>query len=500
MIKTGVVDKKYLLCLWAALYLGFLPLPDLSGQITSTTADHVDTLSYLAGNNARDPLFVFYQQDQILKPGTLTATYPGGGTFNFDWSKYNPSIDGFDPVFSSESGTVSSTVSNLDEGGYRVRIWDGTGTDLTLMSWVMLDHLRDSVAQTPDGMLPGYLYTCDIVAVSGYVFPDTLVYYDLLSHESISRPLDFSFRWTSDNADLDIPNDTIVLRPNISYNPPYKDTEYYLTVTDEFGMSAVDEVFYESIQTKAEFSAEYMDKVTGEYDPDLSGEWSADRGSLDAMLEVRFINLSQNGESYYWVFLDTLGGVQVSETTYDLETIPEFTYQKADRYYYPYMISTSAENCTDTFRLEGGIHVVPSQLVIPNVFSPNGDGINDFFVFKHQSLESCKVTIVDRSGKVVYKRKIDDIYSWEGWDGNLHESNRQAPEGQYYFVVQAMGYDGLEYRDPTIIDKWKGNVSTGGLGGSTGGSTGGTNPDGTEAESNTLYTGWLYLYRNKGGF
>jgi gliding motility-associated-like protein len=496
MIRNRAVDKKYPLCMAAGLIIALFSFQEAAGQITSATADHVDTLGYLPGNTARDPLFVFYQHDDVYKPGTLTASYPGGGTFNFDWSKYNPSINGFDPSFSSESGTAASTVNNLDNGGYRVRIWDGSGTDITLMSWVFLNHFRDSVAQTPDGMLPGYLYTCDIVALAGFVFPDTLEYYDLLSHDLISKPLEFSFRWTSDNQDLDIPNDSIVLRPNISYKPPYKDTEYYLTATDEFGMTDVDEVFYESIQTKAEFSLEYLDKVTGEYDPELTGEWSADKGSLDAMLSVRFINQSQNGDSYYWVFLDSLGGQLESETTYDLETIPEYTYKKADRYYYPYMISTSEENCTDTFRLEGGIRVVPSQLAIPNVFSPNGDGINDRFVFKHQSLESCKLTIVDRNGKVVYKRKIEDIYSWDGWDGNMHNSNRRAPEGQYYFVVEAMGYDGVEYRDPTIIDKWRGNAGNSGLGGT----TGGTNPDGTDAEPNTLYTGWLYLYRNKGGF
>ena len=183
------------------------------------------------------------------------------------------------------------------------------------------------------------------------------------------------------------------------------------------------------------------------------------------------------------------------ETTYDLETITEYTYEAADKYYYPYMISSSEENCTDTFRLEDAIHVVRSQLVIPNVFSPNGDGINDFFVFKHQSLQSCKVSIVDRTGKVVYKRKIDDIYSWDGWDGNLLDSNRSAPEGQYYFVVEALGYDGVEYQDPTIIDKWKGNSGSSGSSGS-----GGTDPDGNATASNQLFTGWLYLYLNIKGF
>ena len=496
MTPAGAVDKKYLLGLAVGMILALFSLQETLAQISSTTADHLDTLSYLAGNPARDPIFVFYQEEGLSKPGSLTASYPGGGNFNFEWRMYNPAINGFDPAFSTESGTTSSTVNNLDNGGYRVRVWDGVGIDITYMSWVMLDHLRDSVVQTSEGTLPGYLYTCDIVALAGYVFPDTLVYYDLLTNQMITRPLSFSFKWTSDNEDLDIPNDTTILGPNISYNPPYKDTEYYLTATDEFRMTAVDDVFYESIQTKAEFSVEYHDKVTGEYSADLNGEWSADKGSLDAMLTVRFLNLSQNGATYDWTYLDTVGGILEQETTYDLETITEFTYEAADKYYYPFMISSSEENCTDTFRLEEAIHVVPSQLVIPNVFSPNGDGINDYFVFKHQSLEFCKLTIVDRNGKVVYKRKIEDIYSWDGWDGNLHDSNRKAPEGQYYFVVEGMGYDGVEYSDPTIIDKWKGNAGSSGSSGSTGGS----NPDETETTSNRLFTGWLYLYRSKGGF
>ena len=63
-------------------------------------------------------------------------------------------------------------------------------------------------------------------------------------------------------------------------------------------------------------------------------------------------------------------------------------------------------------------------------------------------------------------------------------------------MVEAMGYDGVEYRDPTNSERRKGNSG----GGSSGGSSGGTDPGGTETVSNTLYTGWLYLYRNKGGY
>jgi len=488
MAIPGVLVKKYIGRWTPGIIFALSSLSPLLAQLSSPTADHVDTLSYLPGNTDRDPLFVFYQTEKEYIPGILSAAYPGPGTFNFEWRRYNPGAGGFDPAFSSDAGTASSTVSNLEEGGYRVRVWNGTGIDTTMTCWVLLDNFWDAIEKTADGMLPPYRYTCDYVSLAGYVFPDTLLYYDLVSNTAISRVLDYGFKWTSDNPDLDIPNDTIVLRPNTTYKPPYKDTEYYLTATDEFGMSDVDTMFYESIQTKAEFTVEYYDKVTGEYDPSLDGSWADDKGSLDSRLTVRFLNSSQNGAVFYWVYLDTLGGVKESEITYALEAITEFTYINADNYYDPYLVSMSEENCQDTFRMEQEIYVVPSQLAIPNVFTPNDDLINDHWKFKHQSLEKCNVSIMNRNGVVVYKRKIEDIYSWEGWDGNMHNSSRKAPEGQYFYVVEAIGYDGVEYQDPTVIDRWKGNAGSG---------SGGTDP---EAGPQTTYTGWLYLYRHKEGF
>ena len=491
MLYPRAVDKKLFLVVILAMFTFSLSF----GQITSNTADRVDTVTYPV-SSSEDPLFVFYQVNKIAKSGSLTATLPGTDSYNFEWSRYNPAISGFDPPFSSDAGIALSTVSNLDEGGYRVRIWDGTTTDTSMLAWVMLDNFIAEVDKTADDKVPSFKYTCIFLVMSGTVTPDTFFFHDPVTHIADTMLIDFKFKWTSDNADLRIPNDTIVLRPNTTFQPPYEDTWYILTATDDLGMVEVDSVLYESIQTKAEFNVEYYDKVTEEYDADLTGSWSSDKGSLDAMLTVQFNNESKNGATFEWVYLDTLGGIKQSETTYNVDDMVEFTYETADEYYYPYMVSTSEAGCIDTFHLEQAIFVVPSQLAIPNVFSPNGDGLNDYFVFKHQSLQSCNVTIVDRTGKVAYKRKIDDIYTWDGWDGNMHDSNRRAPEGQYYYVVEALGYDGIEYKDPTIIENWRLNL--GNYNSSTGGT--GTTPGGTdpEASSNTLFTGWLYLYRNKG--
>ena len=215
---------------------------------------------------------------------------------------------------------------------------------------------------------------------------------------------------------------------------------------------------------------------------------------MDATLTVRFINTSKNGDRFEWVFLDTLGGVKETATTYSLEELPEYTYYAADKYYYPSLLSISEEGCEDSAKVEQGIYVQKSQLDIPNVFTPNGDNLHDRWVFKHQSLENCKISIMDRTGKVVYKVEIDDIYSWEGWDGNIRDSDREAPKGQYYYVLEAMGYDGIHYKDPTLWSQMKifGGQGVNKDGGTPGGSNPGSDPEGG---ANTLYTGWLYLYR-----
>ena len=475
----------------------YLFAPDIAkAQITSPTADHVDTLSYRV-KAVKDPLFVFYQVNRIPKAGSLSATLPGSDSYDFKWNRYNPATGVFDIPAGMDTNKQFSSITGLVDGGYLVSISDGVDTDTSMIAWVMLDHFRAEAEKTDGGLVKPNKYYCGFLVISGMVIPDTMVYYDPVSNDTLHLAVDYRFKWTSDNDDLRIPNDSTVLDPNITYLPPIEDTWYILTATDDMGMVEVDSVLYESIETKSKFNVEYLDKITGEYDADLTGSWSADKGSLDAMLTVRFNNESKNGASYEWVYLDTLGGIKQNETTYAIEDVVEFTYETADEYYYPYLVSVSEAGCIDTFRLEQAIFVVPSELNIPNVFSPNGDGTNDLFVFKHQSLKSCRITIVDRTGKVVYKREIDNIYDWDGWDGNVHNSNRRAPQGQYYYVVEATGYDGMEYKDLNIIENWK--LNRGNKNNTTGGTTtpGGQDPENT---SNNLYTGWLYLYRTTGEY
>jgi len=76
-------------------------------------------------------------------------------------------------------------------------------------------------------------------------------------------------------------------------------------------------------------------------------------------------------------------------------------------------------------------------LQIPNVFSPNNDGVNDVFKIKTNAIEELDCAIYNRWG--------ERVYGWQGmgggWDGKTNYGT-DAPEGVYYYVVSANGRDG----------------------------------------------------------
>jgi gliding motility-associated-like protein len=85
---------------------------------------------------------------------------------------------------------------------------------------------------------------------------------------------------------------------------------------------------------------------------------------------------------------------------------------------------------------------LPSELTIPNVFTPNNDGINDVYHVKSTNLTEITMTIFDRWGHLVY-----DVTSATGnvaWDG-MTQYGTEAAEGTYFYVIKATGTDGEAY-------------------------------------------------------
>ena len=77
---------------------------------------------------------------------------------------------------------------------------------------------------------------------------------------------------------------------------------------------------------------------------------------------------------------------------------------------------------------------------IHNVFTPNGDGVNDYFDFGEYAMESVNVYLYNRWGELVFNwNTINSHWDGRGLDGE------DLPEGVYYYVLQAVGQDGFSY-------------------------------------------------------
>ena len=70
--------------------------------------------------------------------------------------------------------------------------------------------------------------------------------------------------------------------------------------------------------------------------------------------------------------------------------------------------------------------------VVPNVFSPNGDGENDLLRFiRVNDTEEFKITIYNRWGAVIYESTNANV----SWDGNS-PGGKLATAGVYFFKNQ----------------------------------------------------------------
>lgn len=71
-----------------------------------------------------------------------------------------------------------------------------------------------------------------------------------------------------------------------------------------------------------------------------------------------------------------------------------------------------------------------ATLFIPNAFTPNNDGINDFFKVAATNIEMKSFRIFNRWGEEIFKSNTINF----SWDGNFN--NNKCSDGAYYYVLQ----------------------------------------------------------------
>ena len=94
--------------------------------------------------------------------------------------------------------------------------------------------------------------------------------------------------------------------------------------------------------------------------------------------------------------------------------------------------------CFDTVTIT--IHV--QGVDVPNVFTPNGDGVNDYFVVDNHGMETLNMLIFNRWG--------EKIFEWNtahtDWDGTGLDGE-DVSDGVYFYLLTAVGEDGHPYEE-----------------------------------------------------
>lgn len=147
-------------------------------------------------------------------------------------------------------------------------------------------------------------------------------------------------------------------------------------------------------------------------------------------LIVTFTNGSTGASTYSWTF-----GNGNTATGF---SVPPQTYMSAGDY--TVSITVSDGVCSDQASVV--IHVLNEapELVIPNVFTPNNDFVNDIFRVKGYNITDFRAVVYDRWGL--------ELFSWndasQGWDGKVNGNT--CNDGTYFYIISCKDFDNKDIK------------------------------------------------------
>jgi gliding motility-associated-like protein len=156
--------------------------------------------------------------------------------------------------------------------------------------------------------------------------------------------------------------------------------------------------------------------------------------------ELVLTNYSGNAQKFEWHFSDQLQPDTVVNTQHG--------YAKSGNYFVK-LFAYGTKGCNDTstyaFRIADS-----SSVVMPNVFTPNGDGMNDIFRPRTTGLLALSGWIYTREGVLLYNWSTVNGY----WDGRT-TSGEPCTMGEYVAIIEATGFDGKTYKMQGMVSLFR---------------------------------------------
>ena len=303
-----------------------------------------------------------------------------------------------------------------------------TGEDNIQFTWTTMTGEMLSTNNTLETSEPGmYIFTV-IDVVYGCTSADTTEVLDITSYPLTDAGVDMVLDCNDGTAILDGSNSQFGV--NIIYQ--WSDTDgnvfvdeigdtlfvtepnlYILTLTDTInGCTGTDEVLVSDLSTltaENDILSLQMNE-TKELDLTANDDLSVDNAYIFMLNNVPTIGTSTLSETGVLTFVpdtDFIGNLDFSYTVCYME-------------------------CPDLCA-EATIQIIVTEgtVFVPDVFSPNGDGLNDTWIIPGlEEYEKNRLTVVNRWGTVLFEASpyLSD------WDGN-NKKGRPLPEGTYYYLL-----------------------------------------------------------------
>lgn len=385
-------------------------------------ASEIDSLQYLVTNP-----HCFGDSSGVIN---ISQIFGGYGPFEYEWS-HDTSLQG-------------NVAYNLGKGCYAITVIDTLGcfkTDTICLSEPLPLSMQiskyppvcsydlGSVSVYPQGgsgnyqisyvnfnpsqMLPG-TYTVTVVDTNGCTLDSTF---------NLESGQEFVYTVQVDTATCMYSNGSVTVIPGIQ-NAPY---EYFWSALPFFQGNPLTSlppgasgyiVVIDTI-TNCRDTASYLVPFGGVANAFFTLNQS--NGPTPLVIETTNANPSSVLNNF-WI----LNGDTVSTA---IDTI--FIIRQYGTYYLEHCIYDPQFDCTQCY--EYIIQAEPNPaLEVPNVFTPNGDGINDLFIPQEfRDLDVLDIQIYSRSGQLVW-RSSELPFTWDGSSilGGM------CPDGVYFWIIQ----------------------------------------------------------------
>ena len=345
-------------------------------------------------------------------------TYTGVGS-EFEWCTFDGEFQSNQATLSPEDGVGS--VLTVD-GAETARIWvidyAKYPASISAVDVVEADDRCDYIKVVPVFSAPELTYKDKNGAV--HVLPRTFTFaYDAVtfSGDAWSQPTPQYFKKSTPFTE-------------VVFDAPLCDTQFTLTGDDwaeRFGVEVqrASSELYHAIAVEAHLKGT-IEERPAKNELDRSGADVTGSGPLVVAFESRVNPLSIN---YYEWFIFPVN----DPANYMRYNDKDLRYTFTESGSYRVRLVATSDVCEYVDSLD--VKVLESSLDVPNVFTPNGDGVNDEFRVAFKSLATYSCQIFNRWGRLVYKSTDPG----KGWDGTIN--GKPAAPGAYYYVIQATGTD-----------------------------------------------------------